>query len=84
MLKGCQGDIRQQSRYEVAVGYGRHKEPLPSGESSCKPITVKRKETEIPYKLTVLRTHLSYTNPRTSKPVATDILSNLEYRNYGV
>lgn len=84
MLKGCQGDIRQQSRYEVAMGYGRHEELLPFGESSCKLITVKRKEAKISYKLTVSRTHLSYTNPRTSKPVAMDILSNLENRNYSI
>lgn len=67
MLKGSQRAIRQQSRYKVAMGYGRHKDLLPLGEPSCKLITVKRKEAEISYKLTVSRTHLSYTNIQTSR-----------------
>lgn len=66
------------------MGYGRDKELLPFGESSCKLITVKRKEAEISYKLTLSRMHLFYANPGTSKPEATDILSNLENRNYTV
>lgn len=32
MLKGSQGDIRQQSQDGAAMGYGRHKEPLPFGD----------------------------------------------------
>ena len=31
MLKGSRGGIRQQSRYEVAMGCGRYKELLPFG-----------------------------------------------------